>query len=359
MINKEVINQTRDEILALLSDVDCKGMNAVIRYLNESDFFTVKCHSHHKFNGGLAIHSLGVYREIKKCGAPITERQARIVALLHDICKSHHPQYNHILPRRHGRRSVKLLEALGLAMTPEECQAIMRHMHPIDRIPSTQTYDSTNMLLHYISRCDHRDAATYPGNFESFTPDEDKNLRYQTDTLLYSTHRPGIEIVIDQLHRSRDMFYNAPASVHYHNNFRGGLARHSWEVYQEAKKMYDALVKSGRQPSFGMDSIILCSLLHDVCKMDEYEMKDGRPEHAKHYPRNNAHGIKSDRRLRRWHLDLTEEEHQAIIWHMGIHAKDAIDAYATTYDAVASSTPLVRLIHEADSRAAKKHLPSK
>ena len=57
--------------------------------------------------------------------------------------------------------------------------------------------------------------------------------------LLYATHRLGIEIVIDHLHQKdsmgrNDMFFRAPASVSYHNNSIGGLAKHSWEVYQEA-----------------------------------------------------------------------------------------------------------------------------
>ena len=356
MIRREIINQTREEILSLLKGVKRDGMDAVIRYLNESDFFTRKCYSHHCFSGGLAIHSLGVYKEAKKCEAPIADHHLRIVALLHDICKSHHPQYDHIHPHRHGYRSVKLLEALGLILTNDEYEAIKLHMHRIDKTPSSMTYDSCNMLRHYMHQCDHRDAATYPSNFESFTPDEHKNLKYQIDTFLYSTHRSGIEIVIDHLHRNHDAFFNAPASVDFHNNFRGGLARHSWEVFQSAKSKYDALLKSGEMLSFGWDSVILCSLLHDVCKMDEYVMKKGKSEHTKHYNGGNPHGLKSDRCLRRWHLELNDEERKAIIWHMGIHAKDAMAEYNTTYKAVAASSKLVDLIHNADSIAAKKNL---
>jgi 23S rRNA maturation-related 3'-5' exoribonuclease YhaM len=71
----------------------------------------------------------------------------------------------------------------------------------------------------------------------------------QIDTLLYSTHRPGIENVIEQLHSNDDAFYMVPASTKYHDNFPGGLASHSLDVYLEAKSMYEKLVDSGLQPS--------------------------------------------------------------------------------------------------------------
>ena len=366
----ELIEQTKDEILTLLREINRPGIDKVIWYLNESTFFKEYCNSHHTFKGGLAVHSLGVYREIKKLNTSLPEDSIRIVALLHDICKSRHPLYNHIgvtyengrHHKHHGLRSALLLEELGLEYHSGEEDAIKDHMHRIKVIPSSKTYDQCNMLRHYMHSCDHRDSATYPDGFDSYTPDEKKHRWYSIDALLYSTHRPGIEIVIDHLHRKNclnkhDIFYNAPASVKYHNNTYGGLAQHSLDVYREAKAMYDNLVKSGEELSFGMDSIILCSLLHDVCKMDEYTInKSGKSVHTKHYNGGNPHGMKSDRCLRRWHLSLNDEEHKAIIWHMGDYAKDAMAEYNTTYKAVAASSKLVELIHNADSMAAKKAL---
>ena len=361
MTQTELVNQTKEEILALLQEINRPGIDKVIWYLNESTFFSATCGSHHKFHGGLAVHSLGVYKEFEKLETNLPEDSIRIVALLHDICKAHLHDYNHIEKSRHGYRSVKLLEALGLKFHTGEYYAIEKHMHRIKDIPSSRTYDLRNMLRHYMYSCDHRDSATYPKGFDSYTPDEKKYRWYSIDTLLYSTHRPGIEIVIDQLHRKNclnkhDIFYNAPASVKYHNNTYGGLAQHSLDVYREAKAMYDNLVKSGEKLSFGMDSIILCSLLHDVCKMDEYVMDNGKSVHTKHYNGGNPHGMKSDRCLRRWYLSLNDEEHKAIIWHMGDYAKDAMAENNTTYKAVAASSKLVELIHNADSMAAKKSL---
>ena len=53
---------------------------------------------------------------------------------------------------------------------------------------------------------------------------------------------------------------------------------------------------------------------------------------------------------------LHDEERKAIIWHMGDYAKDAMAEYNKTYKAVAASSKLVELIHNADSMAAKKAL---
>ena len=178
-------------------------------------------------------------------------------------------------------------------------------------------------------------------------------IAIEIDTLLYSTHRPGIENVIEQLHSNDDAFYTVPASTKYHDNFPGGLASHSLDVYLEAKSMYEKLVDSGHQSSFGMDSIILCSLLHDVCKIDEYEMVDGKSLHTTQYHRDGPHGLKSEYLLRNWHLDLSDDERQAIIWHMGAYAHDAREKYSTTYRPVAATSLLVKLIHEADHHAAK------
>ena len=351
---EHMLKNTKDEILSLLQEINRPGIDNVIQYLQKSTFFTERCNSHHKFRGGLAVHSLGVYNEFEKLNTGLSEDSIRIVSLLHDICKSHHPSYNHIGKGHHGYRSVLLLKALNLKFNTGEDYAIEMHMHRINKTPKESQYVVRDSIRHYLHQSDHRDAGTFPNSFSSYTPEEKRNLSYKIDTLLYSTHRPGIEIVIDHLHRNRGAFYNVPASINYHNNTYEGLAKHSMGVFHEAKAMFECLIGKGENLSFGMDSIILCSLLHDVCKMDEYVMNDNaQPEHTKNYHDGNPHGLKSDRSLRRWHLELTDEERKAIIWHMGDHAQDATAEYHTTYDNVASDSELVQIIHEADSWVAK------
>ncbi len=312
MKNKEeIVNQAKNEILSLLNEVNRPGIDKVIWYLGKSDFFRASCHSHHKFIGGLAVHSLGVYKEFKKINTSFPEDSIRIVCLLHDICKAHLNGYNHIGKGRHGFRSVELLKALKLQFEKGEEYAILKHMHRISHIPSGKTYDYIDMFRHYIHQSDHRDCESYPKGFDSYT--QEKSIKYQIDTLLYTTHRSGIEIVIDGLHRHKEAFFKAPASVKCHDNYRGGLANHSLKVFKQAIKAYEDLIKRDPSVSFSKDSVILCSLLHDVCKKDEYELlENSRPTHTKEWIKNGPHGLKSLRFLRRWHLHLTEEEEMGL-----------------------------------------------
>ena len=70
-------------------------------------------------------------------------------------------------------------------------------------------------------------------------------MNHQIDNLLLSTNRPGIENVIAHLHHDGDAFYNVPASTKFHDNFPGGLAKHSMDVYLEAKAAYEHLLETG------------------------------------------------------------------------------------------------------------------
>ena len=354
MTKEELVLKTREEILALLKEVDRPGMDEVIGYLENSDFFRTRCNSHHKFSGGLAVHSLGVYKEFKKLETGFPEDSIRIVCLLHDICKAHLHGYDHIGRGHHGLRSRLLLDALHLQFEKGERNAIEMHMHRVSRIPSRTTYGYHDLFQHYIHQCDHRDCESFPGGFDSYRTQ--KSLKYEIDTLLYATHRIGIEIVIDHLHSNKEAFYKAPASIVHHNNFQGGLAKHSMEVYQQAIEQYDQFRVSETSLDFDRNSVTLCSLLHDVCKMDEYRINRDtkRPEHTSEWSKDGPHGIKSLRQLKSWKLQLTDEEEKAIAWHMGNHAKDAEMEFGTTYDKVAESTMLVKLIHESDSKAAKE-----
>ena len=82
--------------------------------------------------------------------------------------------------------------------------------------------------------------------------------------ILSRVDRPGIENLIEFL-KSSD-FSTAPASTHYHSNFKGGLCKHSLNVYNNLKKLndlYDAHLDE--------ESMIVVALLHDLAKIDYYE----------------------------------------------------------------------------------------
>ena len=165
------------------------------------------------------------------------------------------------------------------------------------------------------------------------------------ESLLRSTGRKGIERVIEEL--SEGGFYTVPASVAYHHNNVGGLARHSLAVYEEAYKKYLQQRSSIHVIHLDENSVVLCSLLHDVCKMDEYVIKRGRPHHTANY-KKEIHGLKSVKLLTDWGLVLTDEEKAAISWHMGNFAKDAESFYGYNYEVASTKSLFVKLIHEAD-----------
>ena len=56
--------------------------------------------------------------------------------------------------------------------------------------------------------------------------------------LLKSTEREGIDKLADYLTESTD-FFTAPASTKFHNNFRGGLAQHCLNVYENFKSLLE------------------------------------------------------------------------------------------------------------------------
>jgi hypothetical protein len=137
--------------------------------------------------------------------------------------------------------------------------------------------------------------------------------------LLMSTGREGIEKVIEFMESSD--FFTAPASTKYHGAYEGGLAEHSFNVYQllaHKNKIFKLELPA--------DTIIICGLLHDICKTNFYkkgsrnvkgngqwvakevwEVEDQNPL---------GHGSKSVILLQQW-ITLTQFEIMAILWHMG------------------------------------------
>ena len=84
--------------------------------------------------------------------------------------------------------------------------------------------------------------------------------------LLLSTKRKGIENLIQWLDNSD--FKVAPASTRYHSNHEGGLLEDSLNVYNECIRQKD-LIKLFNIPQ---DTLIITSLLHDICKVNYYKM---------------------------------------------------------------------------------------
>ena len=137
----------KEEFINLLKQIHREGMEALIEFLERSDFFeapaSTRFHGCHK--GGLLEHSMKVY-EILKTKTEDSD-SVKIIALLHDICKVNYyktdyrnakneqgvwekvPYYtvDDLIPYGHGEKSVMMLSEF-IKLTPEERYAIRWHM---------------------------------------------------------------------------------------------------------------------------------------------------------------------------------------------------------------------------------------
>lgn len=111
-------------------------------------------------------------------------------------------------------------------------------------------------------------------------------------------------------------FFEAPASMKHHGAEPGGLAKHSINVFQRLAFIAAEAIK---QPQiFNAETLAVCGLLHDLCKIDAYkEASEGsgrRYDITRNFP--VGHGEKSVILIMRF-MQLTDEEVLAIRWHMG------------------------------------------
>lgn len=144
--------------------------------------------------------------------------------------------------------------------------------------------------------------------------------------LLRDTKRAGIEDLIKWLDTETD-FFTAPASTKYHLNCKGGLLQHSLNVLDQLVVQASMEVSDDDISQELMNSIVIVSLLHDVCKANFYIEKEKNVKNEKgnwvkepFYTINDSfpvgHGEKSVILIQKF-IDLTDDEILAIRWHMG------------------------------------------
>lgn len=168
--------------------------------------------------------------------------------------------------------------------------------------------------------------------------------------LLLSTKRPGIENLVQWLDNSD--FKVAPASTRYHSNYEGGLLKHSLNVYEECMRQQD-LIKLFNVPK---ESIIITSLLHDICKVNYYKMemrnvkKNGAWVQEPYYTVEDmfpmGHGEKSII-IAQQYIQLTEVEIAMIRNHMG----GFVDTSYFSSSNLFNKYPESLILHMADMRA--------
>jgi hypothetical protein len=176
--------------------------------------------------------------------------------------------------------------------------------------------------------------------------------------LLKSTNREGVDELIKYLEGSD--FFTAPASTKYHGSFEGGLCRHCLNVYdclEGITKLHTKHVE-GRITE---DSIIIVSLLHDLSKVDFYELYDRNVKVDGQWVQQRCYKIRDDKFIYGNHeetslfvaqqfVSLSIEEQVAILHHMGGLAYDSVKE---DLNEVFHTYPLAMLLHVADSLAAQ------
>ena len=183
--------------------------------------------------------------------------------------------------------------------------------------------------------------------------------------ILQSTNRTGIEKVLQKLDELG--FFEAPASTKFHLSCKGGLLEHSMNVYEAAVMLREQAVKERPELEelLPMDSVAICTLLHDTCKADIYKEGILSRKNADGYWEKylgfqvdyNAglplgHGEKSVIMLLSWGLELKPEEMMAIRWHMTAwDLPMQSPEHKESLNAAKAKTPLVSLVQLADGFA--------
>ena len=120
----------KDRIISLLSEVDRKGIDNLIKFIEDSNYLTsAQCYSHHKCQHGLMMHSL----EVLDCMlnnnlAGIPRESIILVALCHDLGKARLGGRK-VGAGPHPSRSISILKRCGVELTKDEESAILNH-HP-------------------------------------------------------------------------------------------------------------------------------------------------------------------------------------------------------------------------------------
>ena len=191
--------------------------------------------------------------------------------------------------------------------------------------------------------------------------DELKKIKTRVIELLKSTDIEDIDYYIEELDKSG--YFTAPASMKNHMCFEGGLMCHSLNVCDAALTLKKTLMAERPDifDSVSDESIIVASLLHDVCKSDIYyrkrnaQVEFGQAEYGSDPGALPVgHGEKSVIMLLRMGLGLTDAEICAIRWHMGAWCVNQADSEERNSFRVAERLyPLVTLIQLADTIASK------
>ncbi len=170
-------------------------------------------------------------------------------------------------------------------------------------------------------------------NITSLTAEEIENNKKEILGIFEQyVHREGSDKLIDYLVNKSD-FFTAPASTRFHGSYDGGLARHSLNVYHCFKAYLEReRVRELYHLSASEETIAICALLHDICKVDVYtrgtrNVKNDQgvwekvPTYFFEDKLPYGHGEKSVYMITGF-MRLTREEAFAIRYHMGFSGSE-------------------------------------
>lgn len=166
-------------------------------------------------------------------------------------------------------------------------------------------------------------------------------------------HRDGADELLKWLEGTD--FFVAPASTKYHCACKEGLLKHSLNVYKVMRaKHFD-------EENDNLESVTICSLLHDLCKAHFYKVSTrnvkneitGVWEQVPYYTVEDTfpygHGEKSVFLIERF-MRLKTSEAMAIRWHMG-GFDDAAKSGGFSMSLAFDKFPLAVQLHMADLEA--------
>lgn len=170
--------------------------------------------------------------------------------------------------------------------------------------------------------------------------------------------RNGSERLLDYLTSEQSDFFTAPSSSRFHGSYAGGLVQHSINVYNCLK---DYLSRENTKTLYGMnysdETIALVALLHDICKINFYEVdyrnaknSKGQWEKVPYYKINDTlpygHGEKSVYIISGF-MRLSREEAFAIRYHMGFSGVEDNNTIGKAFEMF----PLALALNVADMEA--------
>jgi hypothetical protein len=158
----------------------------------------------------------------------------------------------------------------------------------------------------------------------NYLKNKDEFLRLVIDNI----HRDGINELINYLANESD-FFESPASTQYHGSYVGGLCEHSLNVYYSLIEELSFIFGKNWEKRYSKESVAIVSLFHDLCKIGRYKKsyknvkntETGIWEQKETFVYDDTyfcmgHASLSLHRIKQF-INLSDEEAQAIYWHMG------------------------------------------